>query len=119
MEANERAKIRITKFLHTLAVAGSPEPPPLLAKALHFTVSCWVLEEFSPSLFFLLLSDLPKTGTFIKILSPNDLVGTNHFQIYHKAQADGTPVLGGFVSEGQCASKKGQTTMRRGRERVL
>ena len=101
------------------AVAGSPEPPPLLAKALHFTVSCWVLEEFSPSLFFLLLSDLPKTGTFIKIPSPNDLVGTNHFQIYHKAQAGGTPVLGGFVSEGQCASKKGQTMMRRGRERVL
>lgn len=83
MEANERAKIRITKFLHT----GSTEPPPLPAKALHFTVSCLVLEEFSPSLFFLLLSDLPKTGIFIKILSPTDLVGINHFQIYHKEQA--------------------------------
>lgn len=99
--------------------AGSTEPPPLPAKALHFTVSCLVLEEFSPSLFFLLLSDLPKTGIFIKIFSPNDLVGINHFQIYHKEQAGGLPELGEFVSERQCAFKKGQSMMTRGGEWVL
>ena len=118
--------------------AGSTEPPPLPAKALHFTVSCLVLEEFSPSLFFLLLSDLPKTGIFIKILSPNDLVGINHFQIYHKEQAGGPPELGEFVSKRQKgtdhgqtwtdldrqawtdhASKEGQTMMIRGGEWVL
>lgn len=71
------------------AVAGSPEPPPLLAKALHFTVSCWVLEEFSPSLFFLLLSDLPKTEHSSK--SPLQMIWlaltTFRFTIKHRLVA--------------------------------
>lgn len=100
MEANERAKIRVAKFLHALLA-------PFQAKVLHFTVSCLVSEDVSPSLFFFLLSDLPKTGTFIKALSPNDLPGTSHFQIYHKEQAGDTSAVNEFVWGDSVPPKRG------------
>lgn len=86
----------------------------------HFTLllPVWSPRSSAPPCPFLLLSDLPKAGTFIRVLSAHDLRGISHLPISHKEQAGDTRHSGNLF-EGVSASRKEPATIGRAGKWVL
>lgn len=86
-------------------------------RQMHFTLllPVWSPRSSVPPCPFLLLSDLPKAGTFIWVLSANDLRGISHLPISHQEQAGDTRRSGNLFERVSASGKEPATMGRAGK----